>query len=212
MTVLNGDNRSRGFWIGLAIIFILAFLASYSLASADEPTQIPVEEDFFIGQIVNVHVGHWTTGDIVDYDSAKDLYKIKVGGFKIYGNDPQYIERQGKQISARSKGRPPKRSLEVLPDEPVRQSIKPDGVPEFKFKKGAEVISHHRGTPWGGSENVTTRITDRAVLWGENVYRVERNRRRSPGDNGPGIWYETISEKDLQLPPKKQPEYVEGLR
>lgn len=201
-------NSNRKFWIAIAIIFILSFLASYALA--DEPVQIPVAEDFFIGQIVNVNVGHWITGMIVDYDGETGLYKVHTSYYYTGGHSTM-TERKGSQLRARST----KRKLEVLPNNPPIQNIKAEVEeikPEFKFKKGAVVISHHWGTPWGGSENVTTRITDRAVLWGENVYRVERSRRRPSGDNGPGIWYETISEKDLQLPEKEQPEYVEGLQ
>lgn len=218
----NQEQRGRGFWIGLAIIFILSFLTTYALA--EEPVQIPVEEDFFIGQIVNVHTGSWTTGQIVDYDPQTELYTIALSK-KQYVNSNTYkfteyigkhvhtTERKGSQLRARS----PKRKLEVLPDEPVRQNIKaeveeikPEIKPEFKFKKGTIVSLDIKNNPWLGE--VTSTITDRAVLWGENVYRVERSRRRQPGDNGPGIWHETISEKDLQLPEKKQPEYVEGLQ
>jgi hypothetical protein len=191
----------------LFLFFTLFF--SVSVASADEPTQIPAEEDFFIGQIVNVNTGSWGTGEIVGYDGTRSLYRIKTDGFMV--KDPfSYVDRMGSQLRPRSN----RRSLQVLPDEPLRKNIKAEVEeikPEFKFKQGAVVVSDYRHFFWADNET-TTRIIDRAVLWGENVYRVERNRRRSPGDNGPGIWYETISEKDLQLPPKKQPEYVEGLQ
>lgn len=186
---------------------MLIWILLISPLSADEPPQIPPEEDFFIGQIVYVNVGHWTTGIIIDYDGTTETYKLHTSYFYT-GGVSSYVERKGSQLRARSS----KRKLEVLPDNPRIQNIKAEVEeikPEFKFKKGAVVVPDCRSLPWEGT--VTTRIIGRAVLWGENVYRVERSRRKQLEDDGSGIWYETISEKDLRLP-EKEPEYVEDLQ
>lgn len=235
-----------------------------------DPTPIPVEEDFFIGQIVRYHdneIQKWVSGTITHYDSKRDIYNMTDG-------QGHYKTKTSKEIFPRSKGRSPKRSLEVLPDEPLRQNIKAeveeikpefkfpigyeyyawggickvirrqylwdkpvyliegannatvgeenieyyqeaksDKVPEFKFKIQDEVIKNSYARH--PSKNSRTRISSRAVLWGENVYQLEIIDWDTPRISGLNrSWYEIVPEKNLSIfvPPKKQPEYVEGLQ